>query len=58
MIEFLIAAILDPDLSGFVIKLPKLPGINNHVIDLKKDKQIFFGLVYKLNRAKNLVNSY
>lgn len=50
--------ILDLDLLDSTIELPKLTDINNHTIDLEKDKQIFFGLVYKLGRAKNSENSH
>ena len=50
-------AILDPDLPGSTIELPKLIGINNHVINPEENKQTLFGLVYKLGRAKNSKNS-
>lgn len=45
-------------LLNSVIKLPKLIGINSYTIILIKNKQIFFGPIYKLDGAKNSENSY
>ena len=51
-------AVLNPNLPGSIIELPKLIGINNYAINLEENKQTLFGLVYKLGRAKNSKNSY
>lgn len=40
------------------MELSKLIGINNHTISLVENKQIFFGLIYKLGRAKNFEDVY
>ena len=51
-------AVLNLDLPGSTIELPKLTGINNLTIDPKEIKQTLFGLVYKLGRAKNSKDLY
>ena len=39
------------------IELPQLTGINNHAINLVRNKQTLFGPVYKLGGARNFEDS-
>ena len=49
---------LNLNLPDSIIKLPKLTNINNYAINFEENKQPLFGLVYKLDRAKNFEDSY
>ena len=48
LIKRICGAVLDPDLPGSTIELPKLTGINNQAIDLIESKQTLYGPIYSL----------
>ena len=45
-------------LSDFIIKLSKVTNINDYIISLEENKQIFSNLIYKLGKTKNFKDLY